>query len=416
MGINENQLVSQLQQRAERLRRVQQRRQNDLEKVVAFYKSLRQSDWLSAEELSAISQAGALPLEELNRPKKVQLPAPVSYLVVATDGSIIPPDRHGGMDFCYVLNVGEIALGYGERYTAHIESNTRLQLLGVSEQAGQEADRDSGYKSDNKQALLLDAEMAVEELRVALKLATENQANAVLRDGPLTLWASSILNNSQGKKLTNEYLALIGEFEQKNIPVVGYISNTRSDSVITALKVLAQKQYFAQLPETGPTTKNSRSKRNSEPSAGYQAMLPLEDDENSEKSPAQLYEGLLDADLFRQLLAPGEYSPAFRQSARHSKDTQLTEQIYFCYLRTEYELVKLEFSRQFLHTPQLEEALAIVWRQMELGQGYPVALMEAHESAVLRTADRELLRVLLEDYGLIGQESQKGISKRLRGI
>jgi hypothetical protein len=216
----------------------------------------------------------------------------------------------------------------------------------------------------------MEVQGSVDELVVALRLATEYRATFALRDGPLTLWASTILNSREGKALTTKYLDLLDQFTHLGIPVVGYTSNTHSDVVITALRQMSKRAY----------------------------------------------RGIVDAALFWEILAPGECSPAFRHSPRHPKDTALTEQICFMYLKTEDEIVRLEFDHSFLDTTALATALNLIGRQINLGQGYPVALMEAHESAVLRGGDREILRLLLQDYGLLNQESQKGVSKRLRGV
>ena len=55
-------------------------------------------------------------------------------------------------------------------------------------------------------------------------------------------------------------------------------------------------------------------------------------------------------------------------------------------------------------------------RQCELGMGYPVAISEAHEQAVISGHDREEFRrltiKLLEQRGLPTPESAKATSKR----
>ncbi len=366
MPINRDSLVAQLEAEAKNMLQASRQEIDDLKRAVEQYQKLRQDNWLTLEELSRGKQAGALPVESLSHKRKIEIAAK-DYVVVATDGSAIPADRHGGMALYSVINIGRVVLGYGQRNQCQIDSDTRFYSL--------EDDRDeSGEQSDFEQrtltAQMLEVQGSVDELRVALKLAIDNKATLTLRDGPLTLWGSSILNSREGKALTTTYLALLDQFSEINIPVVGYTSNTRSDVVITALRDMSKRSY----------------------------------------------RGLMDAQLFGEVLEPGECSPAFRNSPRHPKDTAQTEQIYFMYLKTEDEIVRLEFGHKFLDAPELEVALAIIGRQIKLGQGYPVALMEAHESAVLRGSDRELLRLLLEDYGLITRESQKGLSKRLRGI
>ena len=55
-------------------------------------------------------------------------------------------------------------------------------------------------------------------------------------------------------------------------------------------------------------------------------------------------------------------------------------------------------------------------KQCELGFGYPVAVSEAHEQAVITGHDREEFRrltlMLLEQRGLPNGESAKNVSKR----
>ncbi len=379
MPLNEQSLLNQIQKRAGSLQTFRDNQDRDLPLAIEQYRQQTRAGWLSLEELARAKQVAALPVEELTVCRQISrlaLPDEGSYVVVATDGSIIPPDRHGGLAFCQVLNVGEVVLGYGQRQMAHIDADTRLYLNGIevspAAEKSESAESEADYEDDNasSQALLLEAEMSVAELEVALRLAGDYWATLALRDGPLTLWTSSILNSKEGRAITGRYLALVGKFAERGIPIIGYTSNTRSDVVMTALRVMGR----------------------------------------------QPYRGLLDANLFGAILAAGECSPVFRHSARHPKDAALTEQIRFMYLNTGDEIVRLEFSQDFVDTPQLETALSIIWQQVQLGLGYPTVLMEAHESAVLRQYDRELLFAAMESYGLVGQQSQKGLSKRLRNV
>jgi NurA domain len=359
MPINPQNLINEIERQAEKLRRRAERQAQELPLAIEQYLAARNDTWLTLEQLSRGQQAGAMPVEELHQPRAINA-CPESYTVVATDGSAIPPDRHGGMAFCQVQNMGLIMLSYGKQPQAVLDSDTRFYLL----------ENEGEHDNNTTASQMLEARGSVEELLALLELAGKYHATVALRDGPLTLWASSILNSPAGKQLTADYLEKIKEFGKIGVPVIGYTSNSRSDAVITALREMSNRSY----------------------------------------------QGLLDADLFRQILQPGEYTAAFRNSPRHPKDAALTEEVFFMYLKTDYEMVRLEFSHAFLGSPPLQTALAIILRQADLGQGYPVALMEAHEQAVLRGDDRTLLRILLEEQGLLTVESEKGRSKRLRGI
>jgi len=63
---------------------------------------------------------------------------------------------------------------------------------------------------------------------------------------------------------------------------------------------------------------------------------------------------------------------------------------------------------------------ALVLDQCRRGHGYPVALMEAHEKAVVTTADREqfwqLVEIALAEDRLTVRSSGKKKSKRLRWV
>ena len=131
-------------------------------------------------------------------------------------------------------------------------------------------------------------------------------------------------------------------------------------------------------------------------------------------------EGVQDAMLFARLLSESERGPIFKTALGEPRElAEYIGSLCFTYLRTPLsnEIARLEFPEWLLQDPELlERTFSLVMNQYELGQGYPVALMEAHESAVLRGDDRELLRLLLEERGLLETESEKGRSKRLRGI
>ena len=64
----------------------------------------------------------------------------------------------------------------------------------------------------------------------------------------------------------------------------------------------------------------------------------------------------------------------------------------------------------------LSLAHGLVWDQCQRGQGYPVAISESHEQAVINAGDRRVFRRLLTDslerQGLSAITSQKDRSKR----
>jgi hypothetical protein len=81
--------------------------------------------------------------------------------------------------------------------------------------------------------------------------------------------------------------------------------------------------------------------------------------------------------------------------------------IAFCYLKSESEVARLEFPRWLLaNDPLFDFAMSAVATQVAKGQGYPLALSEAHHLAVIRGTEREKFFELLAQ-----QMIQLGISR-----
>jgi hypothetical protein len=91
--------------------------------------------------------------------------------------------------------------------------------------------------------------------------------------------------------------------------------------------------------------------------------------------------------------------------------------IYFCYLHVGTEVARVEVPRWVVaDVDQGERALAMVLAQVQKGYGYPVALAEAHNQAVVRGGDRhrffallerELIRAGLKNVGVSAKEARK---------
>jgi NurA-like 5'-3' nuclease len=96
-------------------------------------------------------------------------------------------------------------------------------------------------------------------------------------------------------------------------------------------------------------------------------------------------------------------------------------EIHFFYLRLDDEIARVEVPRWVARDPELVGlAHALIIDQCNRGQGYPVALSEAHEQAVVTTADRNNFWQLVES-GLVAEHlptpgTGKSRSKRMRWV
>jgi GNAT superfamily N-acetyltransferase len=131
--------------------------------------------------------------------------------------------------------------------------------------------------------------------------------------------------------------------------------------------------------------------------------------------------GIEDSDLFYTLLDYGERSNIFISGSRFMQRHYGEHQIYFFYIKLEEEVARVEIPQWVAENEESVNLVhALVLDQCCRGHGYPVVLMEAHEKAVVTTADREnfwgLVELSLADEHLNIRSSGKSKSKRTRWV
>ncbi len=324
-------------------------------------------------------------------------PAPDEYTVLATDGSHIAVDRNKTAR-CYLINIGAVKIGYGADCSAELYSVPRLfsheNDLAI-------CSRDNKLKKESIQGPLLDAKRSAEECRVLAEMASslpDGTTAVALMDGSLILFGlenypkfvtEELLVNSFLK-----HLDIISDLNSKSKLVLGsYISFPRSAHVVNALKVALC-----------PHEKSDCERYCSENPGTCEAVSGVED-----------------KDLFLKLLSPGERSALFINPSVVVDKFYRHHRVYFFYLRLEDEIARVEVPEWVArHKDRLELAHALVLDQCRRGQGYPVALSEAHEQAVLTAKDREEFWVLVEESLTEGRSaaefSLKSRSKKTRWI
>ena len=132
-------------------------------------------------------------------------------------------------------------------------------------------------------------------------------------------------------------------------------------------------------------------------------------------------DGVRDRDVFLKLLEDGERSALFISASRIVKERYGENGIYFFYLRVDDEIARIEIPQWVAENASLLDLThSLVFDQCRRGQGYPVALIEAHEQAVVTGADRENFWELVESSmiteHLPSPGSAKSFSKRTRWV
>ncbi|MFB6098979.1 MAG: DNA double-strand break repair nuclease NurA, partial [Salinibacter sp.] len=132
-------------------------------------------------------------------------------------------------------------------------------------------------------------------------------------------------------------------------------------------------------------------------------------------------DGLLDRHVLATVLAPGERSAIFGSASHIQGKYPTGTDVAFFYLRVPGpgggELGRIEVPRWVADDPALLDRVhATVLQECRKGEGYPLALSEAHERAVVRASEREaffrLMERRLREAGLGPTGSRKRRSKQ----
>jgi hypothetical protein len=325
-------------------------------------------------------------------------PLPPDFSVIATDGSQIDVDRHRSTR-CYLINVGAVMLGYGAEPKAFLESYPTLYF--GDKELVIAPDGDSG-REQLIEGPLLGIKRAVDECHRLLELARElpeDSQGLALLDGSLSLWQLEAYPKFVTEALLDKgFLRHLEEIKrlnaQRRLALASYISFPRSTDVVNALRV---------------------------------ALCPhdiIDTDRDCQECTArecQAVAGVQDREIFGTILEAGERSALFASQSNIVREHYGGHRVYFFYLRTEGEIARVEIPQWVAQ----DEALlglthGLVLDQCRRGQGYPVALSEAHEQAVVTGADRETFWQLVESL-MIGEHlptptSAKSLSKRTRWV
>ncbi|GAP98368.1 DNA double-strand break repair nuclease NurA [Leptolyngbya sp. NIES-2104] len=327
----------------------------------------RQSELVEQHELwrDRLSFTAAIPIEPLDTRIEID-PAPAAHTVIATDGSQIAPSHHE-IAYCYLINVGRIILHYGQSKLPLLDSLPevfyRPEDLYVSRQWGIRTEEWMGYQRTALEAQIL------AELGQALS-DEMNVPTISLVDGSLIYWFLEQMPAEARDRILTPILAAWDQLKAIGVPLVGYISASRSGEAMNFLR-LQSCAYLA------PDCATNCS-------------------EVVDRAPCQVLDPLKDAAIWGMLLQPGERSPLWKSSAR-IQEFYGDHAVHFCYVNVGSEIARVEVPAWVAKdSVMLNSALSLVLAQVQKGYGYPVALAEAHNQAVVRGGDRARFFALLE--------------------
>jgi hypothetical protein len=325
------------------------------------------------------------------------LPTPAEFTVMASDGSHIDVDRHRSTR-CYLINIGSVVINYGSEPGAALSSTPCL----YSSDEDLVITPPGGGREQVVEGALLGIKRAIEECRHLADLATElpvGSTGLALLDGTLILWGLEAYPEFVTEALlTSDLLHCLDDMKRLNtdrrLPLASYISFPRSTDVVNVLRV-------AICPHQPPDCDR---------------CCPP-----GQARDCEAVAGVRDRELFMKLLESGERSALFISPSKIVKERYGEHRVYFFYLKVDEEIARVEVPQWVARNDDLLSLThSLVYDQCRRGHGYPVALSEAHEQAVVTGADRdnfwELVESTLVAEHLPSSGSAKSLSKRTRWV
>lgn len=326
---------------------------------------------------SNLAFSSASPIGD-QQPQAIQ-PIGDSHSVVATDGSQIAPSRHE-IAYCYLINIGRVLLHYGTSQYPLLDSIPEIYY----KPADLYKARQWGIQTEEWMGL----QRRVAEVKALTALCLEQDQSApilALEDGSLIHWHMDTYPKEARQEVLAPILAAWDELAARGIPLAGYISSPRSVECTNFLRLLI-------CPHPEPTCNK------------HCGHLSLDD------APCSKLHPLRDGTLWQRCLAPGSCSGMWRSNASILGEYG-QHQIYVMYFNVGREMARVEMPAWTALDPVLRQrALEIILSQVQKGYGYPIALAEAHNQAVITGSDRRRFFMVLEQQLIKSGLRQVGLS------
>jgi len=329
----------------------------------------------------------ALPLDlEVSTPEALNAVFPVPLLprratILAADGSQIAPDRHAEVQYC-LINVGAIQMSLGSNEPPSPRIFSRLLY-------DQELFTSHGMITDATLALMRDTN---ERTRLA-DLAEGLTAPVItFTDGQMELMVSSGEETTGFQKYLEDYRQALKRLYRQGVIVSGYLEKPSSSPLIRLLEV-------ASAPE--------------EKMAQIQNFHPLQ--------------GVMDFEIFCDLLKPGERSAIFALRSPSAKFYKEELALHYFYLNVGRPgsdwVARIDVPAWVARdVDQINVLQAVLVDQCKImgARFYPYLLHRAHETALVTLDDKDqvtqMIVLELHRRGVrVGARSQKQEAKDLAG-
>lgn len=286
-------------------------------------------------------------------------PKNTDYAALAVDGSQIYYDKHQG-PACYLINIGYVQLRYGLQGKS-VDIGSFPQIFTKNNEKVDFGSTDFV----NMQREQYEFEAMLDQIN-AMQQEIDVSKVVCLFDGSLIFFHLDPKDMDVKQQFLDQYCKALDLLARKKILTVGYMSFPKTRELLNLCRL-----ELAQFDDV---------------------ML----------EQISLFDRLSDADLLQLFLKEGQRTILFQSCAPIVFLYPAHLKPYFCYMNVGKEIVRLELPAWIAENQSLVDAVcSVIYDQALKGKGYPVCLFEAHEQAVVKSADREFF------YALLRQMSRK---------
>lgn len=329
----------------------------------------------------------AKPLEAISLVEEVE-PITGNHSVVACDGSQIMPTQHEAFN-CFLINIGEVVIHYGTGQEPTLASTPHLfhrqeDLYPLIDHRRLHIDE----PIISAQRALLELSSARDQ---ALLIARTGRPVCCIVDGSFVAWGIERTPETYQNHYFEQLQQVLDALNAASIPIIGYISHSRSGDLLGGLRVWLCPYSVSQCSTF----------------CGH-----LHEDE----FPCSTVWPLTDRHLLSGKLERNCRSAAFLSDVDWSKQLDERNRIVFIYFHTGQEVARIDLPYWCFTDGRLFDlALQTVLAQSQKGMGYPITLAEAHNLAVIRQADRtQFFDMLSAHLSEIGQQAIRVSPKEAR--
>jgi hypothetical protein len=299
-----------------------------------------------------------------------------AHVVLSVDGSQIYPDRHN-VASCFLINTGSVVLPY-------LLQNKRVELYSTPKVFAGEDEHNLSFTTDTvnckRQELELQEGLSLAK-RIKRKSNSSDTPLLLLFDGSLIFWHLTSKEREVRDIFLHAYCALLDELHYERIPVAWYISSPKSKELINLVRL-------------------------------YLSNFDLQN-----KQAYEVVNAVLDSNIVYNFLPLHTRSIVFKNCSSICDYYPPSVRPFFFYVHTGNEIGRVEIPAWIAQDNTLVDFVAeVIIDQCIKGSGYPVALAEAHEQAVIKGPDRDFfyhfLQKMIIEKGRAVVTSRKSLKKR----